>query len=94
MRAGRQPGDSRARTGRGLGEDRKGRKKTITSTFVAENGSFGTPFLTPKIPPKMFMWVPFLRSFPGKEAHKFFWGSKKGGLYIGSIWHFGGFPKY
>ena len=35
-----------------------------------------TPLLTPKIPPKKFMWVPFLRPFPGKnEAHQlFFWG--------------------
>ena len=44
-------------------------------------GRFGAPFLTPKFPPKKFMWVPFLRSFPGNEAHKlFFWGSKRGVL--------------
>ena len=37
---------------------------------MAENGPFGTPFLTPKIPPKKFMWVSFWRSFPGNEAHQ------------------------
>ena len=36
------------------------------------------PFLTPTIPPKKFMWVPFLRSFPGNEAHEFFLGVQKG----------------
>ena len=48
--------------------------------FVAENGPFGTPFLAPKITSKKFiMWVPFLRPFPGDEAHKlFFWGPKIG----------------
>ena len=42
------------------------------------------PFLTPKPPPKKFMWVPLLRSFPGNEAHKLFsegprWGVLGGG---------------
>ena len=41
---------------------------------MAENGPFGTPFLTPKIPTKKFKLVPFLRSFPGNEAHKLFAG--------------------
>ena len=51
---------------------------------MAEYGPFGTPFLTPKNPPKKlmwpknppkkFMWVPFLRPFPGNEAHQLFWG--------------------
>ena len=39
--------------------------------IVAENGPFATVFLTPKIPPKKFMWVPFLCSCPGNEARKF-----------------------
>ena len=47
---------------------------------MAENGLFGTPFLTPKIPPKKFMWVPFLRSFPGNEAHKLFSGGPNWGV--------------
>ena len=47
---------------------------------MAENGPFGTPFLTPKIPPKKFMWVPFLRPFPGNEAHKLFSGGPKWGV--------------
>ena len=34
----------------------------------------GPPFLTPKILPKKFMWVLFLRPFPGNEAHKLFSG--------------------
>ena len=54
---------------------------------MAENGPFGTPFLTPKIPPKKFMWVLFLRSFPGNEAHKLFsrgpkWGVSGGVLKV------------
>ena len=53
--------------------------KNRTKLFVAENGPFGTPFLTPKNPSKKFMWVSFLRPFPGNEAHKlFFWGPKMG----------------
>ena len=34
----------------------------------------GPLFATPTIPPKKFMWVPFLRSFPGYEANILFWG--------------------
>ena len=33
--------------------------------------------MTPKIPPKKFMWVPFLRSFTGNEAHKLVCGGRK-----------------
>ena len=47
---------------------------------MAENGPFGTPFLTPKFPLKKFMWVPFLRSFPGNDAHKLFPGGPKWGV--------------
>ena len=36
--------------------------------------------MTPKIPPKKFMWVPFLRPFPGNEAHKLFSGVQNGGV--------------
>ena len=49
--------------------------------FVAENGQFGTPFLTPKTPLKKFMWVPLLRPFPGNEAHNLnFSGGAKWGV--------------
>ena len=41
----------------------------LPKCFVAEDGPFGAPFWTPQNPPK-FMWVPFLRPFPGSEAHK------------------------
>ena len=47
-----------------------GRKNQL-NFIVAENGPFGTPFLTPKLLLKKkqaYMWVPFLRSFPGNEA--------------------------
>ena len=47
---------------------------------MAQNGPFGAPFLTPKLAPKKFMWVPFLRSFPGNEAHKLFSGGPKRGV--------------
>ena len=52
--------------------------------FVAENGPFGTPFFDPKIPPKKFMWVPFLRPFPGNEAHTFFLGDFHEGVWVGA----------
>ena len=62
-------------------------KKQYTQLFVAENGPFGAPFFDPKNHPKKFMWVQFLRSFPGNEAHQLFFsgGPKWGGL--------GGGPK-
>ena len=47
---------------------------------MAENGPFGTLFLTSKIRPKKFMWVPFLHSFPGNEAHKLFSGGPEWGV--------------
>ena len=53
---------------------------------MAENGPFGAPFLAPKIPPKKFMWAPFLRPFPGNEAHKLFSGGPNWGV-------LGGGPK-
>ena len=43
--------------------------KTTTKLFVAKNGPFGTPCLTPEIPLEEFMWVPFFRPFPRNEAH-------------------------
>ena len=45
--------------------------------------------MSPKIPPKKFMWVPLLRSFPGNEAHKFFfWGVLGGGqkVYVEKVY--------
>ena len=50
--------------------------KKQTKLFVAENGQFGTPFWTPQIPRKVYV-DPFLRSFPGNEAHKPFWRGPK-----------------
>ena len=47
---------------------------------MAENGPFGTPFLTPKIPLEKVYAGPFLRSFPGNEAHKLFSGGPKWGV--------------
>ena len=43
--------------------------------IVAENGPFGTQKSHWKS-----LWVPFLRPFPGNEAHHFFWGPKMGFL--------------
>ena len=50
---------------------------------MAENGPFGTPFLTPKIPRKCLCGSLFLRSFPGNEAHKLFLGAQNGGFRVG-----------
>ena len=37
-------------------------------------------------PPNEFMWVPFLRSFPGNEADThFFWGPKKAFFWGGEV---------
>ena len=33
-----------------------------------------------KVPPKKFIWVPFLRSLPGNEAYKPFSGAPKMGV--------------
>ena len=51
---------------------------------MPENGPFGTPFSTPKIPPKRFMWVLFLLCFPGNEAHKLFSGGPNWGVGVGA----------
>ena len=37
-----------------------------------------------KNPPKKFVWVPSLRSFPGNEAHKLFSGGPKWGFGVGA----------
>ena len=50
--------------------------------FVAQNGLFGAPFRTPKIPEKVYVYVPLLRSFPGNEAHKLFSGGPKQGFWV------------
>ena len=53
--------------------------------MCGRNGPFGTPFSTPKTSPKKLMWVPFLRSSPGNEAHKLFLGgSEWGGIWVGA----------
>ena len=53
---------------------------------MAENGLFGAPFLTPRIPPKKLMWVPFLRPFPENEAHHFYFfpGAQNGVFWVGA----------
>ena len=38
------------------------------------------PIFDPQNPPKKFMWVPLLRSFPGNEARKLFSGGPKWGV--------------
>ena len=43
------------------GQDKKTNKLKL---FVAENGTFGTPFLTQKSPPEKVYVGPFLSSFP------------------------------
>ena len=55
-------------------------KKQSTKLFVAENGMFGTPFLTPKIPPKKFMWAPFCVLSRKSGTSTFFWAPKMGVL--------------
>ena len=47
---------------------------------MAQNGLFGTPFLTPTIPLEKVYVGPFLRPFPGSEAHELFSGSPKRGV--------------
>ena len=41
-------------------------KKKLTKVFVAENGRFGTPFLTPKTPRKSPCGSLFIAFFPRK----------------------------
>ena len=37
---------------------------------------------------KLFMWVPYLCSFPGNEAHqRFFWGPRLGRFGVGASMH-------
>ena len=43
---------------------------------MAENGPFGNPLFDPKNTQKS-LWGPFLRPFPGNEAHKLFLGAQK-----------------
>ena len=65
------------------GHSIKGRKNNKLNFFVAENGLFAKrhPFLTPQIPPKKFMWVPFLcLSQEMRHINFFFWGPKWGVL--------------
>ena len=47
---------------------------------MAENGPFGTPPLTPKIPFKKAYVGPFFRPFPGNEAHELLSGGPKWGV--------------
>ena len=59
----------------------KGReKKNNKLNFLWPKWPVWSLFLTPKIPSKRFMWVPFLRSFPGDEAHKLFGAPEVGVL--------------
>ena len=38
------------------------------------------PRFDPPNPPEKFMWVPFLSSFPGSEAHRLFSGGPNWGV--------------
>ena len=51
---------------------------------MAEDGPFGAGFLDPQNPPEKVYVVPFLRSFPGNEAHQLFSGGLKSGVLGGS----------
>ena len=54
---------------------------------MAENGPFGTPFLTQKSPRKKFTWGPLFASFPRKkEAINFFLGAQNGVFWVGPGW--------
>ena len=44
----------------------------------------GTPFLTPKIPPKKFMWGPVFASFPRKSGTQAFFSAPKMGCWVGA----------
>ena len=44
---------------------------------MVKDGPFGTPFLTPNSPRRSLCGSPFLRPFPGNEAHKLFSGGPK-----------------
>ena len=57
------------------------RKKTINYTFCGRKWPIWDPFLTQKISPPKFMWVPLLRPLPGNEAHQLFAGGPKLGVY-------------
>ena len=43
-----------------------GQKEKETKLFMAETGPFGTPFLTPKIPPKKFTQVLVKKGVPAR----------------------------
>ena len=62
----------------------KNKKKLL----VPENGPFGTPFLTPKIPLKKFMWVPFVILSQEMRHINFFLGAQ-----IGVFFFWGGCQK-
>ena len=47
---------------------------------MVKNGLFGTPFLTPKISPKMFMWLPFCVLSQEMRHTTFFSGGPKWGV--------------
>ena len=68
------------------------KKKTKLNFFVAQNGLFATPFVTPKIPGKSLSGSLLVRSFPGNEAHRLFpvpptWGILGGGqrVYVENV---------
>ena len=86
LRAGKEKiekgqGVPRKMGGGGWGSQMKLKKKKNNkpSTFCGRKWPVWDPLFDPKIPPKKFMWVPFLRPFPGNEAHKLFSGAQKGG---------------
>ena len=61
----------------------KGRQKTKLNFLWPTMARLGPPFLTPKIHPEKFMRVPFLRPFPGNEAHKLM-GAQNGAFWVGA----------
>ena len=67
----------------GLSEKFKAGKSNQLNVLWPKMAGFPV-FLTPKIPQQKFMWVPYLRSFPGSEAHTLFLGAHNGGG-LGSV---------
>ena len=54
------------------------RAEKINQTFRGRKWPVWDPLFDPQNPPRIsFLWVPFLRPFPGNEAHKLFSGGPK-----------------
>ena len=61
----------------------KGKKNDKLNFFCGRKWPVWDPVFDPKSTRKRFMWVPYLRSFPGNEAHKHFLGGASNGGGVG-----------